>query len=136
MTEDKILDDLYRAAIRLRDIETPFCPICKRDYNSFRYPEIAHFRKRRYRNTRWDVDNAVLACALCNHEDDDHKMEAVMLSRGVDIEAMRKKSLSYDKVDTDEVRDELVSFIRSHYKKKNEYCIPQSVQSLVNVHDS
>ena len=136
MTEDKILDDLFRAAIRLRDADIPFCPICRREYNSFRQPQVSHFRKRRFRNTRWDVCNAFMGCSICNQKDNNNEAEAVLKARGIDTEAMKKKSLSYNKVDTDAVKEELIAFIGAHYKKKYSNLIPKSVQKLIGVHDS
>ncbi len=107
----KTLDNLFRKAIHLRD-KYHFCPLCGKGFNIVRSEQVNHWQGRRYLNTRWDMNNAILACEVCNYSD--VSIEPVLLSKGIDTEALRRKAKAFGKPDFDEIKEHLEAFIREH----------------------
>jgi 5-methylcytosine-specific restriction endonuclease McrA len=100
MYTDKQLDDLFRKVIRLRD-DYDRCPICRNRFNEFREKEVCHFIKRRYLKTRWEPENAIIGCSVCNHLDVD--IEPVLIKRHIDTEALRRIGKSFGKPDREKI---------------------------------
>lgn len=108
---DNYLDNLFRQAIRKRDTYLS-CPICGNPFDSFMHaPEVCHFVKRRHLLTRWDLDNAILACHLCNHLD--KSLEVELFKRGISSEDLIRKSRKSEKVDKFAIRDILLYEVRT-----------------------
>ena len=101
MYTDKQLDDLFRKVIRLRD-DYNRCPICRNTFTPImRRREVSHFIKRRYLKTRWEPDNAIIACKVCNNLDLD--IEPVLIKRHIDTEALRRIGKSFGKPDREAI---------------------------------
>ena len=111
---DTYLDDLFRKAIRLRD-NYDICPICRNPFGHFRRPEVCHWQGRRYLKTRWDMDNAILGCSICNTICAD--FEHILRERGVDTDMVRFKAKSFGKPERDLIAMQLKMFIANVAQK-------------------
>ena len=60
---EKRLDDLIRKITRKRDSS---CIVCGSPNNL----ENGHFKSRRHKQTRWELDNNHLICVTCNRTDE------------------------------------------------------------------
>lgn len=110
MITDRYLDTLFRQAVRKRDNYSN-CPICRKPFDSFMHaPEVCHFVKRRHLSTRWDLNNAILGCHLCNHLD--KSLEVELFKRGISAEDLIRKSRQAIKVDKFAVRETLIEYLK------------------------
>ena len=81
------LDKLFREVIYIRD--RGVCRKCGSGQNL----QCAHIYSRRFRNTRWCPDNALLLCAKCHFWAHDRPLDfSDFVGKFMDVEALREKS--------------------------------------------
>lgn len=77
------------------------------------------------------MDNAIMGCSICNCEDVD--IEHILQDRGVNTERLLRLSLSYEKPDQQQIRFELVQYLKQNYEDKHRHIITREAEIVLGL---